>query len=204
VDQALLDLAALLVPLPDLPALHRGQVLAVLGRGGGLVAAGRAGGPVDVHAHAGAVDLAFEDRPGQLREPDRVDLHEALDPGVGPAIAGLVAVQRDGHDDAPGAPVVRVVVVHEHRLAEEGPVALLDLLGGERVVVVVGPAGDHPGADVQVAGARVVVERDPVGDAGDPAGRRLAPRVEHFQRRVLEHDPLRSLHSSGGAGARVA
>jgi hypothetical protein len=47
--------------------------------------------------------------------------------------------------------VVVVVVVDEDRLADEGPVGRLDLLGGELVVVVVAPAGDRPAADVEVA-----------------------------------------------------
>jgi hypothetical protein len=53
-------------------------------------------------------------------------------------------VQRGVDDDAAGPAVVVVVVVDEDRLADEGPVGLLDLLGRELVEVVVAPRGDRP------------------------------------------------------------
>jgi hypothetical protein len=68
-----------------------------------------------------------------------VDLHQHLGPGVGGAVGVAVLVQGGVDDDAPGPAVVVVVVVDEDRLADEGPVGLLDLLGGELVEVVVAP-----------------------------------------------------------------
>jgi hypothetical protein len=80
----------------------------------------------------------------------------------GGAVRVGVLVQGGVDDDAPRPAVVVVVVVDEDRLADEGPVGLLDLLGRELVEVVVAPAGDRPGADVQEAGLGVVVEDVPV------------------------------------------
>jgi hypothetical protein len=58
--------------------------------------------------------------------------------------------------------VVGVVVVDEDRLADEGLVGRLDLLGRELVEVVVAPAGDGALADVQEAGTGLVVELMPM------------------------------------------
>ena len=203
VDQLLFELPGDLVTPADLLALERRDVLAILGRGGGLVAACRAGGLFDVYAHRGAVDLALDDRLGELGEPERVHLHQALGPGVGGAVGVAVAVQRDRDDHAAGTAVVGVVMVDENRLAEEGLVPLFDLSGRERVVVVVGPAGDHPGADVQVPGPGLVVEGDPVrgfaqlAGLGESRAGRL-PGLQDLQAGILpQHRALRLLPPSG-------
>ena len=139
--------------LTDLGALHAGDVGAVLHGGASLVVADSALRHLDIHAHRGALDVALHDGLGQLGEVDGIDFHEDLYPSVSGAVRVQVLVQLGVEDHATGTTVVLVLVVHEHGLADERQVALLDLLSGERVVVVVGPRRDGPRADVQVAGA---------------------------------------------------
>ena len=72
-------------------------------------------------------------------------------------------MERDGDNGASGTSVVRVVVRDEDRLAQEGLVALLDLVSVEAVEVLVDARGDGSGADVQVAGSALdVIELGPV------------------------------------------
>lgn len=78
-----------------------------------------------------------QDRLGQFREPRGVDLHEDLGPRVRRAVRVAVMVESGVDDDAPGAPVVVVDVVHEDRLADERLVRRRDLLGRKFVEIVV-------------------------------------------------------------------
>jgi hypothetical protein len=118
--------------------------------------------------------------------PDSVDLHQHLGPGVGGAVRVGVLVQGGVDDDPACSPVVGVVVVDEDGLADEGPVGLLDLLGGELVVVVVAARGDRSRANIDVSPARRVLEVVAMGLAPG-SGHALVTRVRgHRQQQVVE------------------
>ena len=136
----------------DLHALHPRDVLAVLRWGVGLVAARGAHRVLDVGSHRGARDVSCDNGLGETGEPDGVDLHEHLGPGVRGSVWVDVLVEDGVDDDASGSSVVGVVVVDEDRLADEGAVGPLDLLGRELVEVVVAARGDGPRPDIDVSG----------------------------------------------------
>ena len=135
-----------------------GHVLAVFVRSRRLVVARCTNGMVDVDAHRGPVDLTRKHSLGQLGEPLGIDLHEHLGPRVRRAVGVGVLVQGGVDDEATSATVVVVVVVDEDGLADKGLVALLDLIGGELVIIVITTRRDCARANVDVSITWFVIE----------------------------------------------
>ena len=120
------------------------DVLAELGHVHGFVVAVGADGEPGLHAHRDRVHASGLDLVSELGEALGVDLHDRLD-----VLVVTVFDVASGHHLAPGLLGVEVLVVDEDRLADEGAVALLELLRRPPVEVLVdaGTDGSYLGVD---------------------------------------------------------
>jgi hypothetical protein len=145
--------------------------------------------------------MTLDNSLSQLREAMSIDFHQYFTPGIRRTIRIDIVVQSRRDDHSPGPAVVVIDVIYEHRLADEGLVTLLDLLGREPVVVVVDSRGDGPRPDVEKAGSGVVGEVGAMGLTADGAVAAVLGG-EDLQAGVLDHGVTSPLRGSGSVQDR--
>ena len=97
--------------------------------------------------------MTLDNSLSQLGEANRIDFHEDLYPSVRGVVNIAIFMELSVKDDSSGTTVILVFVIDENRLPNKRKVALLDFFGWEGVVVVIGPARNGSGPNVEIAGA---------------------------------------------------